>query len=86
MTRPMFPPVDQARRHFDADIDVVLEDFQRSFLSPWRERVLRHAPSWVDSFDLLVAEAVADARAGTTGRSATVDTIAPPPAPVASTA
>jgi GT2 family glycosyltransferase len=75
-----------ARRHFNGDVDVVLEDFRRSFLDPWRERVLRHAPGWVDQFDLLVAEAVSDARAGTTGRSTTVDTIAPPLAAVASTA
>lgn len=73
-------------RHFAADLDLALEDFRRTFLDPWRERVQRNAPDWVASFDTLVERAVADARAGATGRADIVDTIEAPRATAASSA
>lgn len=74
------------RRHFDADLDLTLEDFRRTFLDPWREKVQRNAPGWLPSFDTLVERAVADARAGVTGRADVVDTIDVPQATAASSA
>jgi GT2 family glycosyltransferase len=64
-----------ASRHFDADPALVLADFDRAFLTPWRSSVEQHAPSWLPQFDEIVALALEDARSGVTGRQPRVDVV-----------
>ena len=54
-------------RFTSATTDRMIDDLDY-FLTTWRGRVERGAPDWVASFDELVALALADGRAGTTGR------------------
>lgn len=49
------------REHFGADVDRVLPVWRQAFLDPWRVRVERSAPHWVETFDAIVAHAVRDA-------------------------
>jgi GT2 family glycosyltransferase len=69
-----------ASRHFDADPALVLADFERAFLTPWRSKVEQHAPGWLPQFDELVSWALHDARSGVTGRQPRVELV-PVPVP-----
>jgi GT2 family glycosyltransferase len=69
-----------AGRHFGSGSVETLADLERTFLGPWRAKVEEHAPDWLPQFDALVSWAVADARAGMTGRQPRVDDV---PEPVA---
>ena len=42
-------------------------DLHTTFIDPWRGRVETREPSWLTTFDRLVAQAKADGRAGVTG-------------------
>lgn len=52
-----------------ADGEAALADFDTVFLQPWRARVERGAPGWLEDFDHLVELGRRDARAGRTGRT-----------------
>ncbi|HUR73691.1 MAG TPA: glycosyltransferase family 2 protein [Sporichthya sp.] len=69
-----------AQRYYGATVDRVVPDLERVFAGPWRERVERHAPAWLPSYDQLVARAIDDARAGRAGRVPEIDDW-PKPAP-----
>lgn len=59
-----------ARRHFgEESIARADEAFNRTFVEPWRDRLLDRAPELVTGFDRLVASARADAQRGLTGKS-----------------
>ncbi len=60
-----------------------LDEFQESFLGRWRDQVAALAPSWLPTFDDVVALAVADADAGRTGRSHAIEAVPPPVAAAA---
>ena len=62
-----------AQRYFGASVDRVVPDLEQVFVGPWRERVGRHAPDWLPSFEQLVARAVADARDGRAGHVPEID-------------
>lgn len=51
----------------DVSPDDVVADLS-AFIDGWRAKVTANDPSWLDRFDWLVKEAIADGRAGRTGR------------------
>ena len=53
-----------------------LEEGLAPFVDGWRTRVAERAPDWVETYDRLVAWAIADGRAGRTGCRDDVDSIA----------
>jgi GT2 family glycosyltransferase len=59
---------------------LALDEFQQSFLGPWRDRVAAGAPDWLPVFDDVVGRAVDDADAGRTGRNPAIEGV---PAPIA---
>lgn len=50
------------RAHFGASPDQVLSVWRPAFLDPWRARVERIAPAWVQTFDAIVEHAIRDGR------------------------
>lgn len=46
-----------------------LADFTKVFLDPWRQRVAVRAPHWLNTFDAIVATAIADADDGKMGKA-----------------
>jgi GT2 family glycosyltransferase len=51
----------------DASADDVVDDLA-GFINGWRVKVEKNDRTWLDTFDWLVAEGIADGRAGRTGR------------------
>jgi GT2 family glycosyltransferase len=51
----------------EVPFDVLLADLE-GFITSWRRRVQERKPEWLGRFEELVALAIADARAGVTGR------------------
>lgn len=73
-----------AQRYFGAPVDRVVPDLEQVFVGPWRDRVRRHAPDWLPSYDQLVARAIGDARDGRAGRVPEIDDW-PAPVPAGAT-
>lgn len=63
------------------DSEVALADILERWVPQWRTIVTEHAPVWLPDFERLVDRAVADARAGVTGRVDDITTY-PKPEPV----
>ena len=61
-------------RHSDVSVDRIELDLEE-FVSGWRERVERHSPGGLVSYDNLVETALRDGRAGTTGQSKEVGAV-----------
>ena len=55
------------QKHTDRPFEALLADLE-GFIASWRRRVEERNPPWMGRFEQLVAMAVADARAGATGR------------------
>lgn len=70
-----------AQRCSDADPGTVEASLDHFVLS-WRDRVGRHAPGWLDTYDWLVDQAFADGHAGRTGRRDEIHAVASPSAAV----
>jgi GT2 family glycosyltransferase len=56
------------QRWFGASLEAVLDDHDRTFLTPWRARIERAVPAWLPVFTEVVNTAVSHAAAGRTGR------------------
>lgn len=63
-------------REFTDLTEDALEEGLAAFVDGWRTRVNERAPDWLDTFDQLVAWAIADGRTGTTGPRGDIDAIA----------
>ena len=58
--------------------EVALSVLDEQFLHPWRRKVQRAAPHWLETFDEIVTMAKADGRAGHVGRRRHIHDIHPP--------
>ncbi len=63
-------------KEFTSLSDERLEAGLGGFVDGWRTRVTERAPDWLDTYDQLVAWAIADGKAGITGPRSDVDAIA----------
>lgn len=62
-----------AREFYQAQPDDVLVHLDQAFLAPFRAKVENAAPNWLPTFDAIVEQAIADARAGVVGRQPGID-------------
>ena len=55
-----------------------IESGLAGFIEGWRARVAERAPDWLEAYDRLVESAIADGRAGLTGRRDDIDATTAP--------